>query len=176
VIAHIDAAFGTHSDGKSHSGATVFVGDACVLAMSKKQKIVTKDSTEAELVALSDLILIAEQCDEFMREQGMQDMKIPIILQDNMSTISLVTKGGGKPRTKHLRVRQHLIKGKVSGKEISIVHTPTTRMLADTMTKPVQGEQFRWMIGRITGDTTGPPAIIDRGALSGTSIPSKRVQ
>lgn len=175
VIAHIDAAFGTHGDGKSHSGATIFIGGACVLAVSKKQKFVTKDSTEAELVALSDLIIIVEQCDEFMREQGMTDMKVPLILQDNMSTISLVTKGGGKPRTKHLRVRQHLIKDKVSGKEISIVYTPTTRMLADTMTKPVQGEQFRWMVGRIMGDATGPPAMVDRGALSEAAIPSKRV-
>jgi hypothetical protein len=106
----------------------------------------------------------------------MKDMMIPLILQDNMSTISLVTKGGGKPRTKHLRVRQHLIKERVSGKEVSIVYTPTTRMLADTMTKPVQGEQFRWMIGRIMGDATGPPAMVDRGALSGTTFPSKRVQ
>ena len=153
VIAYIDAAFGTHSDGKSHSGATVFIGDACVLAMSKKQKIVTKDSTEAELVALSDLVTCVEQCDEFMREQGMKDVKIPIILQDNMSTISLVTKGGGKPRTKHLRVRQHLIKERVDGKEISIVYTPTTRMFADAMTKPAQGEQFHWMTRRIMGDT-----------------------
>ena len=179
VIAHIDAAFGTHSDGKSHSGAAIFIGDACVLAVSKKQKIVTKDSTEAELVALSDLISTVEQCDEFMREQGMKDMKIPLILQDNMSTISLVTKGGGKPRTKHLRVRQHLVKDKVSGKEISIVHTPTTKMLADAMTKPTQGEQFRWMTGRIMGDNPRPPgphAMVDRGALSGIARPCKRVR
>jgi hypothetical protein len=178
IIAYIDAAFGTHSDGKSHSGATLFIGDACVLAISKKQKIVTKDSTEAELVALSDLITTVEQCDEFMREQGMKDMKIPIILQDNMSTISLVTKGGGKPRTKHLRVRQHLIRDKVSGKEISIVYTPTTKMLADAMTKPTQGEQFRWMTGRIMGDSKRPPgphAMVDRGALSGANASCKRV-
>ena len=77
-----------------------------------------------------------------------------------------MTKGGGKPRTKHLRVRHHLIKEKVSGKEISIMYTHTTRMLADTMTKPVQGEHFRWMVSRILGDTIGPPAMIDRGALS----------
>ena len=176
VIAYIDAAFGTHSDGKSHSGGTIFIGNACVLAMSKKQKIVTKDSTEAELVALSDLISIVEKCDEFMREQGMRNMMIPLILQDNMSTISLVTKGGGKPRTKHLRVRQYLIKEKISDKELNIVYTPTTRMLADTMTKPARGEQFSWMVGRIMGDATGPPAMVDRGALSGTTFPRKRVQ
>ena len=88
-----------------------------------------------------------------------------------MSTISLVTKGGGKPRTKHLRVRQHLIKDKVSGKEISIVYTPTTKMLADTMTKPVQGEQFRWMVGRIMGDHPSHPTMVDRGALGDRDRP-----
>ena len=139
----------------------------------RSKKIVTKDSTEAELVALSDLIHIVEQCDEFMREQGKNDMKIPIVLQDNMSTISLVTKGGGKPRNKHLRVRQHLIKDKVKEKMINIMHTPTTRMLADCMTKPVQGELFRCMIDQIMGPQR--PAMVDRGALGGTHIQRGRV-
>lgn len=52
--------------------------------MSRKQKIVTKDSTEAELVALSDTISFVEQCDNFMREQGMRKMKFPIFLQENV--------------------------------------------------------------------------------------------
>jgi hypothetical protein len=110
-----------------------------------------------------------------MIEQGKHDMKIPIVLQDNMSTISLVTKGGGKPRSKHLRVRQHLIKDKVKDKMINVVYTPTTKMLADVMTKPVQGELFRNMIARIMGDAAGTPAMVDRGALSGTHLQGGRV-
>ena len=51
----IDAAYGVHPDGKSHTGSCVVVGErGAVHSKSAKQQIVTKSSTEAELVALSD--------------------------------------------------------------------------------------------------------------------------
>ena len=51
----IDAAYGVHGDGRSHTGSCVVIGDVgAVHCRSTKQTIVTKSSTEAELVALSD--------------------------------------------------------------------------------------------------------------------------
>jgi hypothetical protein len=158
VTGFIDAAFGCHLDGKSHSGAVICVGGACVLAISRKQKIVTKDSTEAELVALSDLITEIERCDEFMRNQGMKEIDIPVIFQDNTSTISLVTKGGGKQRTKHLRVRQQLVKEKYDMKEVKIEYVKTQEMLADLLTKPIQVEHFQQMTKLLLGDPSSKDA------------------
>jgi len=37
------------------------------------------------------------------------DLDKPLILQDNTSTITLVTKGGGKMRNKTMRVKQAVI-------------------------------------------------------------------
>ena len=57
VTVYIDAAFGSHIDGKSHTGATMIcLGNTSLIEISQKQGIVTKDSTEAELVALSDIL------------------------------------------------------------------------------------------------------------------------
>lgn len=56
VAQHIDAAFGCHFDGKSHSGGLVKVGEATVLEISKKQTMIAKDSTDAELISVSDLL------------------------------------------------------------------------------------------------------------------------
>ena len=51
----IDAAYGVHPDGKSHTGSCIVIGErGAVHCKSAKQQIVTKSSTEAELVALSD--------------------------------------------------------------------------------------------------------------------------
>ena len=54
VESYIDASYGVHADGKSHSGTIITLGAGPVYVRSSKQKIVTKSSSEAELVALSD--------------------------------------------------------------------------------------------------------------------------
>jgi hypothetical protein len=51
IKVYIDAAYGVHADGKSHTGSCVVVGDVGpVHCKSVKQQIVSKSSTEAELV------------------------------------------------------------------------------------------------------------------------------
>ena len=150
VGGYIDASFGCHSDGKSHSGLVVTLYGCIVLCMSSKQKIVTRDSTEAELVALSDKLMNVVQCFDFMRHQGV-NCDIPQIYQDNTSTITLVTKGGGKYRTKYMRVRQGFVQERYAAGEVAIVYMPTGRMLADALTKALQGAVFRFLTRRITG-------------------------
>ena len=71
----------------------VKLGNASVLVKSSKQRILTKDSTEVELVALlSDRIDDAIPCGEFMSGQGYKGCAVPTIMQDNTLTITLVTK------------------------------------------------------------------------------------
>jgi hypothetical protein len=51
----VEVAYNGHSNSKSHAGAFVVIVDVeAVHCRSTKQKIVTKSSTEAELVGLSD--------------------------------------------------------------------------------------------------------------------------
>ena len=66
----IDAAFGLHGDGKSHSGYVATIAGGSVEAKSKKQSLVTKNSTEAEMVALSDMSSIGIGWREFIIGQG----------------------------------------------------------------------------------------------------------
>jgi hypothetical protein len=147
---YIDASFGCHGDGKSHTGLVVTLGGCTVLCMSSKQKLVTRDSTEAELVGLSDKLMCVVQCHDFVCAQGIT-CAVPEIYQDNTSTITLVTKGGGQYRTKYMRVRQAFVHERSAGGEVSVVYTPTGRMLADVLTKPLQGTVFRFLSRRITG-------------------------
>jgi hypothetical protein len=71
VSVYIDAAYGVHHDKKSHTGSAVVVGDVgAVHCRSAKQQIVTKSSTEAELVALSDSANQGLHLRKFLLEQG----------------------------------------------------------------------------------------------------------
>uniref|UniRef100_UPI0026F06B80 Ty1/Copia family ribonuclease HI n=1 Tax=Phenylobacterium aquaticum TaxID=1763816 RepID=UPI0026F06B80 len=147
---YIDAAFGCHPDGKSHTGLVVTLAGCTVLCMSSKQKLVTRDSTESELVGLSDKLMNVIQCHDFLVAQGVE-CGVPKIYQDNTSTITLVTKGGGKYRTKYMRTRQAFVKERCDAGEVSVEYLPTQKMIADMMTKALQGVLFRVMTRRTTG-------------------------
>ena len=155
---YIDASFGNHLDGKSHTGMIVNYGGNPVLWKSVKQKLVAKDSTEAELIALSDRVRDVVWCKDFLLAQGEDIDHAVTIFQDNTSTIHLVSAIGKELRTKHLRVRQNLVKELEHFGEIKIKHLPTVEMVADMLTKPLCGAKFKEMVQSVMGDDTYPCA------------------
>ena len=142
IFAHIDASYGVHKDGKSHSGMFVTLGGGPLLTKSGKQKIVTKSSTEAELVALSDLCSLVIWTRDFLVAQGMNPPPATVF-QDNQSTMALIDKGQStSERTRHINVRYYWVKDRIESGEIQIVYLPTEDMIADVFTKPMQGQKF----------------------------------
>jgi hypothetical protein len=144
VTAYIDASYGVHTAyGKSHTGCVLILGDSGpIQCKSSKQKIVTKSSTEAELVALSDSANQAIHLSNFVRAQGYEAGPVEI-KQDNMSCMALVKKGAAtSERSRHIAIRYFWIKERVDAGEVLISHEPTATMWANLLTKAVQGAQF----------------------------------
>jgi hypothetical protein len=142
VQQYTDASYGVHADGKSHSGSCITLGKGAIHARSVKQKICTKSSTEAELVALSDEASRGLWCVYFLEHQGhtVQPLRQH---QDNLSAMIMAEKGiANAQRTRHIKIRYFWIKDYLDRGEISIVHCPTEVMHADTLTKPLQGKDF----------------------------------
>jgi len=134
VKAYIDAAHAAHEDGYGHSGGVIMVGSTAVECITRKQKCVARDSTEAEMVALEGLALDVEWHNEWYKGQG-YEMELPLIFQDNTSTITLVTKGGGKMRNKTMRVKQAVILEGFKNGDYEFKYVPTEDMVADIYTK-----------------------------------------
>lgn len=66
------------------------------------------------------------------------------VFQDNMSTMLLAEKGvAGSQRTRHIGIRFFFVKDRIESGEITVEHLSTTEMVADMMTKPLQGDLFR---------------------------------
>ena len=156
VIGYIDAAFGLHSDGKSHTGMVISVAGATVMCKSSKQRIVTRDSTESELVGASDRVSDVLQCDEFVKSLKFET-EVPIVMQDNDSTIVLLKGGKGKYRTKHLKVRQAHFKELIDSGVIRVEYMSTKLMLADPLSKPLQGTLFRYLTSSVFGEQRQMP-------------------
>jgi len=143
VKAYVDASYGVHDDGKSHSALSLTLGSGTIDAVSGKQRIVTKSSTEAELVCASDQASRAIAGTEFLRAQG-EVVAPPVVFQDNQSTISMIANGRSKSdRTRHINIRTFWMKERVDLGELEIEYVPTDEMDADILTKPLQGEKFQ---------------------------------
>ena len=54
LVWNIDASYAVHNNMMSHTGASLLLGSGTLLSLSCKQKLVTKSSTEAELVGVDD--------------------------------------------------------------------------------------------------------------------------
>ncbi|CAJ1941935.1 unnamed protein product, partial [Cylindrotheca closterium] len=66
----IDASFAVHPDFKSHTGGTLSFGGGAAQVMSKKQKLNSRSSTEAELIAVDDVVTMVLWTKLFMEWQG----------------------------------------------------------------------------------------------------------
>jgi hypothetical protein len=145
LVCYIDASYGVHMDFKSHTGGTTSFGRGCggFHAKSTKQKLMSKSSTEAELIGHSDYATHAIAARDFMIGQGYA-MKPLEIRQDNMSTIALVNKGyPASGHSRHINIRYFFLKDLKDRGEIVLTYTPTQDMVADILTKPLQGSLFR---------------------------------
>jgi hypothetical protein len=142
VCAYIDAAYGVHADMKSQSGCVIGIGKGPIFARSSIQRLNTKSSTEAELVALSDNAGQLIWTREFLIQQG-YSIGTSSIFEDNMSTIKLLEAGkGNSERSRHIAIRYFFLHDRIQSGEIKVQYLATEDMLADILTKPMQGSQF----------------------------------
>ena len=119
------------------------MGRGSVQTYSSKQKLNTRSSTEAELVGVDDIMSQLMWTKYFLKAQGLK-VKTKL-LQDNKSTMLLKEKGidsTGK-RSRHINIRYFYIKDCLDKGYLSIEHCGTDDMIADIMTKPLQGIKFR---------------------------------
>ena len=100
-----DTAFAVHEDMKSHTGYTMTLDKGTILLKLIKQKLNTKSSTEAELVAADDVTVPLLWSKWFMEEQGYGATQT-VLLQDNKSAILLEENGiqSSSKRTRHINI------------------------------------------------------------------------
>jgi hypothetical protein len=149
LYAFVDASFAVHSDFKSRTGGVLSLGKGAIWVHSSKQKLVSKSSTEAELIGLSDTVSQVIWTRDFLISQG-YNLGPAKVFQDNLSTMALALKGASSAqRTRHIGIRFFFVKDRVDSGEICLEYLPTEDMIADIMTKPLQGDLFRKLRRRL---------------------------
>lgn len=105
VTAWVDAAFAVHPDMRSHTGGTMSFGTGTIANESKKQRLNTKSSTEAEFVGASDYLPNSIWIQMFLEAQG-YPLTANYFEQDNQSAIRLEKNGTASAgrRSRHVNI------------------------------------------------------------------------
>ena len=123
----------------------MMLGDkgGAIISQSLKQKVNSRSSTEAELIGVDDMIAKVVWTSNFAKMQGLRPSSTTLY-QDNNAAIILETKGiasAGK-RMKHLDIKYFFVKDLVERGDLNVEWCPTASMVADFLTKPLQGKLF----------------------------------
>jgi hypothetical protein len=153
VKGYIDASHAVHQDLKSQTGCSISLGLGSVYVSSKKQKTVSKSSTEAALIALSDNVGMILGISEFLEQLGVNVCE-NVIYQDNTSAITMANSGVVKVDSlRHIKIRAAQLKELLEDKsnKLRLEYLPTEDMLADILTKSIHGERLAKLSGIMLG-------------------------
>jgi hypothetical protein len=150
----VDASFAVHPNVRGHTGGGLTMGRGFPIITSTKQKLNTRSSTESELVGVDDMMPSILWTRQFLKSQGYK-VNDNVIFQDNKSTMLLERNGksSSSKRTKHINVRYFFITDRISKGEVRVEWCPTKDMIADFMSKPLQGHLFKKFRDLIMGVT-----------------------
>ncbi len=141
---YVDASFGVHADFKGHTGGVLLMEKGAIISVSRKQKLNTRSSTEAELVGADDMSNMILWTKLFMEAQG-YPLKENILHQDNKSAILLEENGkrSSSKRTRALNIRYFFLTDQIEKGNVTITYCSTDDMVGDYQTKPLQGAKFQ---------------------------------
>ena len=128
------------------------MGDGAMMSGSRKQKLNMRSSCKAELIGTDNFATKILWTKLFLEEQGYK-IKENILYQDNQSTLKLLVNGkrsSGK-RTRALNIRYFFLHDQAEQQNLRFDYCPTSNMLGDYNTKPLNGAPFKRMRRRLMG-------------------------
>jgi hypothetical protein len=135
---------------KSYTGALMTLGNGVIQAISTKQKVNSRSSTEYKLISMDDILSKVLGRKLLMEEQECKIVQ-SVVFRDNTSAMTIEIKGktsSGK-RTRHFEIKYFYVTDRIKGKEVMIEHSSTDSMIADYMMKSLTGtksNKFREVI------------------------------
>ena len=150
ISAYADSDWGSDpSDRKSITGWVAMLGGDPVSWASKKQKVVSQSSCEAELYAEAAAINEIKWLSGLLDELDLSGARTPILFGDNQSTQSLTRNGIKSERTKHVDIKYHFVTDEVAGGRVQLKWVPTAQQLADVLTKSLGAQQHTALVQRL---------------------------
>jgi len=136
LYGYTDSSLGDQTDDRHSTCGFVFLlANTAIGWLSRKQRTVAQNTTEAEYMAMTDAPNQGIWYRNFLVELG-YDVNTPIPLHcDNKEAVDLALNPVTGHRSKHIEIRHHILCEYSELGQISLIHTPTVEMVADGFTK-----------------------------------------
>jgi hypothetical protein len=135
-VGFVDADYGGDSGTRRSTSGYVFkMAGGAVSWSSKLQATVALSTAEAEYVAITRAAQQALWMHAFLGEIGLDQPLPTTIYCDNASAIALALSTKGHQCAKHIDIRHHYIRERVSDGQITLEHVPSVGNIADVLTK-----------------------------------------
>ena len=128
---------------RSTSGYVFVLNGGAISWQSKRQQTVAASTTEAEYMAAAAAVKEGLWLRTLLLDFGF-DISPVCIMADNQSAIKLLRNPVTSARSKHIDVIHHFARERVLRKEVSFQYISTDKMLADVLTKPLNGVKHQF--------------------------------
>jgi hypothetical protein len=145
VHAFSDADWAGDPDTRRSISANVFIAANGPIAWrSTLQRKPSQSSCESEYVSQAAAANTATWLRQLLKDLGFPVDKPMEIFGDNQGSISIAQNHRADPRSRHIEVKMHLQRHLVEEGHIKITYVPTSEMVADSLTKPINAPKFKW--------------------------------
>ncbi|PKU81304.1 Retrovirus-related Pol polyprotein from transposon TNT 1-94 [Dendrobium catenatum] len=135
---------------KSISGYCSFLGETLISWTVKKQRTVSRSSTESEYRALAALTTDIVWLRRLLTEFGISQSYPTDLYCDNMSAIALANNPMFHSRTKHIEIDQKFLRDHIQQNNIRLHPISTIDQVADIFTKSLSTPRFTTLRSKLT--------------------------
>jgi len=142
LVGYTDSDFGGDpKDRKSTSGYIILMEKDPICWQSKKQTVVATSTCEAEYIAMAECTKKALSIRNILIE--LFNYKKPFkIYTDNLASKTVIENGELNNRLKHIDIKFYFNKDNIQNNKISLEYINTEKMLADPLTKDINGPKM----------------------------------